>query len=73
MIQKWLMQKQKTEEFDELHNPINDDLSCLKTYCDDNRLSVNVDKCELMLLGTYQALQNFPALKFTSIMNPSDK
>ncbi len=32
-------------------------LSCLKTYFDDNRLSVNVDKCEFMLFGTYQALR----------------
>ncbi len=46
------------EEFDELQKSINDDLSCLKTYFDDNRLSVNVDKCEFMLPGTYQALQN---------------
>ncbi len=49
------MQK-KTEEFDELQKSINDDLSSLKTYLNDNRLSVNVDKCEFMLLGTYKAL-----------------
>ncbi len=48
------------EEFDELQKSINDDLSCLKTYFDDNRLSVNVDKCEFMLLGAYQALQKIP-------------
>ncbi len=44
------------EGFNELQKSINDDLSCLKTYFDDNRLSVNVYKCEFMLLGTYQAL-----------------
>ncbi len=49
------------EEFDELQKSINDGLSCLKTYFDDNRLSVNVDKCEFMLLGTYQALRNIPS------------
>ncbi len=49
------------EEFDELKKWIIDDLSCLKTYFDDNIFSVNVDKCEFMLLGTYQALQNIPS------------
>ncbi len=39
---------------------VNDDLSFLETYFDDNRLSVNVDKCEFMLLGTYQALRKIP-------------
>ncbi len=38
------------EEFDELQKSINDDLSCLNPYFDDSRLSVNVDKCEFMLL-----------------------
>ncbi len=65
------MQK-KTEEFDELQKY---DLSCLKTYFDDNRLSVNVDKCEFMLayLEPTKLLDKFPALKFTSITNSSDK
>ncbi len=49
------------QEFDELQKSINDDLSCLKTYFDDNRLSANVDKCEFMLLGTYQALLKIPS------------
>ncbi len=40
---------------------IYDDLSCLKTYFDDNRLTVNVDKCEFMLIGTYQALRKIPS------------
>ncbi len=48
------------EECDELQKSINDYLSCLKTYFDDNRL-VNVDKCEFMLLGTYQALRIIPS------------
>ncbi len=52
------------EEFNELQRSINDDLSCLKTYFDDNRLSVNVDKCEFMLLGTYQALRKIPSPQF---------
>ncbi len=38
------------EQFDELQKSVNDDLSCLKPYFDDNRFSVNVDKCEFMLL-----------------------
>ncbi len=46
------------EEFNELQKSIDDDFSCLKTYFDDNRLCVTVDKCEFMLLGTYQTLQN---------------
>ncbi len=45
----------KPEEFDELQKSIN---ACLKTYFDDNRLRVNVDKCEFVLLGTYQARRN---------------
>ncbi len=49
------------QEFDELQKSINDHLSCLKTYFDDNRLSVNVDKYEFMLLGTYQALWKIPS------------
>ncbi len=48
------------EEFDELQKSIIDNLSCLKTYFDDNRLSVNVNKCEFMLLGTYQAFRKIP-------------
>ncbi len=49
------------EKFEGLQKSINDDLSCLKTYFDDNRLSVNLDKCEFMLLGTYQALHKIPS------------
>ncbi len=49
------------EECNELQKSINDGLSCLKTYFDDNRLSVNVDKCEFMLLGTYQTLRKIPS------------
>ncbi len=49
------------EEFDELQKSIIDNLSCLKTYFDDNRLSVNVNKCEFMLLGTYQAFRKIPS------------
>ncbi len=56
------MDNEKTpEEFDNLQKSINDDLSCLKTYFDDNRLSVNVDKCDFMLLRTYQALRKIPS------------
>ncbi len=54
--------KKKREEFDELQKSINDDLSCLKTYFDDNRLSVNVNKYEFMLLGTYKTLRIIPSL-----------
>ncbi len=33
-----------------------DELQLFENLFDDNRLSVNVDKCGFMLLGTYQAL-----------------
>ena len=43
----------------ELEETINDDLTILEKYFIRNRLSINVKKCEYMLVGTRQALSNF--------------
>ena len=37
-----------------LEKVINDDLKNLKAYFDENSFSVNVNKCQFMLIGTYQ-------------------
>ncbi len=58
------------EEFDELQKSINDDLSYLKIYFDDSRLSINEDQCEFMLLGTYQVPQKQPSPQIHIINEP---
>jgi hypothetical protein len=58
----------ETEDTCSLKNPIelqislNEDLSRLKTYFDVNRLSLNIKKCEFMLIGTYQLIRKMPHL-----------
>ncbi len=47
----------KPEDSIRLETNLNSDLSGLKGYFSLNRLSINVAKCEFMLIGTYQALQ----------------
>ncbi len=43
------------EDYKELESTINNDLYKVKEYFDTNKLSVNVLKCEFMLVGTYQS------------------
>ncbi len=45
----------KPENFIKLETNPNSDFSRLKYYFNLNRLSINVAKCEFMLIGTYQA------------------
>ncbi len=46
----------KPEDSIKLETNLNSDLSRLKEYFYLNRLSINVAKCEFMLIGTFQAL-----------------
>ena len=39
-----------------MENAINEDLNRLETYFGNNKLSLNVDKCEFLLIGTHQQL-----------------
>ena len=39
-----------------MENAINEDLNRLETYFENNKLSLNVDKCEFLLIGTHQQL-----------------
>ncbi len=43
----------KLEDYKELEITINNDLYSIKEYFDTNKLSLNVPKCEFMLVGTY--------------------
>ncbi len=52
----------KPEDHSTLDNNINSDLSRLKSYFDTNRLRINVAKCELMQIGTYQSIAKMPNL-----------
>ncbi len=47
----------KPEDSIKLETNLNSDLSRLKEYLNLNRLSINVAKCEFMLIGTYQAVK----------------
>ncbi len=47
----------KPEDSIKLETNLNSDLIRLKEYFNLNRLSINVAKCEFMLIGTYQALK----------------
>ncbi len=47
----------------ELESTINNDLYKVKEYFDTNKLSLNVPKCEFMLVGTYQSLAKFPDIR----------
>lgn len=46
----------KPDQVIELETNLNSDLNRFKSYFDVNRLSLNVPKCEFMLIGTHQAL-----------------
>ena len=46
----------KSECSAELESSVNSDLCKLKQYFYINRLSLNVQKCEIMLIGTHQSI-----------------
>ncbi len=50
----------KPEHYKELESTINNDLYKVKEYFDTNKLSLNVPKCEFMLVGAYQSLAKVP-------------
>ncbi len=47
---------------EELDNNFNSNLSKISEYFNINRLSLNVPKCEFMLIGTYQSLAKRPEM-----------
>ncbi len=53
----------KPEDYKELESTINNDLYKVKEYFDTNKLSLNVSKCECMLVGTYQSLAKVPDIR----------
>ncbi len=44
----------KPEDYKVLETTINNDFYMVKEYFDTNKLSLNVPKCEFMIVGTYQ-------------------
>ncbi len=47
---------------EELENNLNSDLCKISEYFNINRLSLNVPKCEFMLIGTYQSRAKMPGI-----------
>ncbi len=47
---------------EELENNLNSDLCKISEYFNITRLSLNVPKCEFMLIGTYQSLAKMPEM-----------
>ncbi len=47
---------------EELENNLNSDLCNISEYFNINRISLNVHKCEFMLIGTYQSLAKMPEM-----------
>ncbi len=47
---------------EELENNLNGDLCKISQYFNINRLSLNVPKCEFMLMGRYQSLAKMPEM-----------
>ncbi len=47
---------------EELENNLNSDLSKMSEYFNINKLSLNVPKCEFMLIGIYQSLAKMPEM-----------
>ncbi len=58
---------------EELENNLNSDLCKISEYFNINRLSLNVPKCEFMLIGTYQSLAKMPEMSIHINNNPSHK
>ncbi len=53
----------KPEDNKEWETTINNDLYRVKEYFDTNKLSLNVPKCEFILVETYQSLANVPDIR----------
>ncbi len=53
----------KQEDYKELETTINNDLYKVKEYFDTNKLSLNVPKCEILLVGSYQSLAKVPDIR----------
>ncbi len=53
----------KPEDYKELESTISNDLYKVKEYFDTNKLSLNVPKCEFMIVGTYQSLAKVPDIR----------
>ncbi len=51
---------EKPEYHQDIQNNLNADLHKLKDYLNYNRLSLNIQKCEFMLIGTFQSLSKMP-------------
>ncbi len=47
---------------EELENNVNSDLCKISEYFNINRFSLNVPKCEFILIGTYQSLAKMPEM-----------
>ncbi len=52
----------KPDSPEELENRLNSDLCKISEYFNINRLSLNVPKCEFILIGTYQSLAKMPEM-----------
>ncbi len=57
------MSASKPEYYKELETTISNDLHRVKEYFDTNKLSLNVPKCEFMIVGTYQSLAKVPDIR----------
>jgi hypothetical protein len=53
---------EKHDDSELLEINLNSDLTKMKDYFDYNKLSLNVPKCEFMLIGTHQSLTKMPQL-----------
>ncbi len=51
---------EKPECHEDLQNSLNADLHKIKDYLNYNRLSLNIPKCEFMLMVTFQSLAKMP-------------
>ncbi len=58
---------------EERENNINSNLCKISEYFNINRLSLNVPKCEFMLIGTYQSLAKMPEMPIHINNEPLDK
>ncbi len=51
---------EKPESHEDLQNSLNADLHKIKDYLNYSRLSLNIPKCEFMLMVTFQSLAEMP-------------
>ncbi len=53
---------EKLECYEDLQNNLNADLHKSKYYLNYNKLSLNITKCEFMLIGTFRSLTKMPEI-----------